>query len=96
MIFKTFGKEQMLPLILFIAGFMSRLAAGFSPTIFESGSRTAFFFYMTIIAVTLMLIRKLFDDDVLNKTLEKRITLILVILGLFTYMAVFAIVFVMF
>ena len=96
MIFKTFGKEQLLPLILFIAGFMSRLAAGFSPTIFESGSRTAFFFYMTIIAVTLMLIRKLFEDDVLNKTLEKRITLILVILGLFTYMAVFAIVFVMF
>ena len=49
MIFKTFGKEQLFPLILFIAGFMSRLAVGFSPTIFASGSRTAFFLYITII-----------------------------------------------
>lgn len=43
-----------------------------------------------------MLIKKLFDENALNKTLEKRITIILVILGLFTYMGVFAIVFVMF
>ena len=96
MIFKTFGKEQLFPLILFIAGFMSRLAVGFSPTVFASGSRTALFFYITIITVTLMLIKKLFDENALNKTLEKRITIILVILGLFTYMGVFAIVFVMF
>ena len=75
MIFKTFGKEQLLPLILFIVGFMSRLAVGFSPTIFASGSRTAFFFYMTIITVTLMLIKKLFDENALNKTLEKRMTM---------------------
>lgn len=96
MIFKIFGKEQLFPLILFIVGFISRLAVGFSPTIFASGSRTAFFFYTTIIAVTLMLIKKLFDENTLNKTLEKRMTTILVILGLFTYMGVFAIVFVMF
>ena len=96
MIFKIFGKEQLFPLILFIVGFISRLAVGFSPTIFASGSRTAFFFYITIIAVTLMLIKKLFDENTLNKTLEKRMTIILVILGLFTYMGVFAIVFVMF
>ena len=96
MIFKTFGKEQLFPLVLFIAGFMSRLAVGFSPTIFASGSRTAFFFYMTIITVTLMLIKKLFDENALNKTLEKRMTILFVILGLFTYAAVFAIVYVMF
>lgn len=96
MIFKTFGKEQLFPLILFIAGFMSRLAVGFSPTIFESGSRTAFFFYMTIIAVTLMLMKKMYDENAINKSLEKRITIIFAILGLFTYIAVFGIVFVMF
>ena len=96
MIFKTFGKEQLLPLVLFIAGFMSRLAVGFSPTIFASGSRTAFFFYITIISVTLMLIKKLYDENAINKTLEKRMTIVFLILGLFTYMAVFAIVFVMF
>ncbi|WP_407431389.1 DUF6056 family protein [Methanobrevibacter sp.] len=96
MIFKTFGKEQIFPLILFIVGFITRLAVGFSPTIFASGSRTAFFFYTTIIAVTLMLIKKLFDENTLSKTSEKRITIILAILGLFTYMGVFAIVFVMF
>ena len=96
MIFKTFGKEQLFPLVLFIAGFMSRLAVGFSPTIFASGSRTAFFFYMTIITVTLMLIKKLFDEKVIDETLEKRITILFVILGLFTYAAVFAIVYVMF
>ena len=96
MIFKTFGKEQLFPLILFIIGFMTRLAVGFSPTVFASGSRTAFFFYITIITVTLMLIKKLFDENTLNKTLEKRITIILTIIGLFTYMGVFAIVYVMF
>ena len=96
MIFKTFGKEQLFPLILFIAGFMSRLAVGFSPTIFASGSRTAFFLYITIITVTLMLIKKLFDEKVIDETLEKRITILFVILGLFTYAAVFAIVYVMF
>ena len=96
MIFKTFGKEQLLPLILFIGGFLSRLAVGFSPTIFASGSRTAFFFYITIITITLMLIKKLFDENALSKTLEKRMTIILAILGLFTYIGVFAIVFVMF
>ena len=96
MIFKTFGKEQLFPLVLFIAGFMSRLAVGFSPTIFASGSRTAFFLYITIITVTLMLIKKLFDEKVIDETLEKRITILFVILGLFTYAAVFAIVYVMF
>ena len=96
MIFKTFGKEQLFPLILFIAGFMSRLAVGFSPTVFRSGSRTAFFFYITIITITLLLIKKLIDEKSINKTLEKRITIIFVILGLLTYMTVFAIVFVMF
>ena len=96
MIFKTFGKEQLFPLILFIAGFMSRLAVGFSPTIFASGSRTAFFLYITIITVTIMLIKKLFDEKVIDETLEKRITILFVILGLFTYAAVFAIVYVMF
>lgn len=96
MIFKTFGKEHLLPLVLFIAGFMSRLAVGFSPTIFESGSRTAFFFYITIIAVTLMLIKNLYDENSLNKTWEKRIKIIFAILGLFTYFAVFGIVLVMF
>ena len=96
MIFKTFGKEQLFPLILFIGGFISRLAVGFSPTIFASGSRTAFYFYITIITVILMLIKKLCDENTINKTLEKRITIIFAILGLFTYITVFAIVFVMF
>ena len=75
---------------------MSRLAVGFSPTIFASGSRTAFYFYITIITVILMLIKKLCDENTINKTLEKRITIIFAILGLFTYITVFAIVFVMF
>lgn len=92
MLFKIFGKEQLLPLVLFIGGFMTRLAVGFSPTIFASGSRTAIFFYITIIAVTLMVVKKLFDENTLNKTLQKRITILLVVIGLFTYMAVFAIV----
>lgn len=96
MIFKTFGNKQLLPLLLFACGFMSRLAVGFSPTIFESGSRTAFFFYMTIIAVTLMLINKMYDENAISETLEKRMKIIFGILGLLTYTAVFAIVFVMF
>lgn len=96
MLFKTFGKEYLTPLILFIAGFMSRLVVGFSPTIFESGSRTAFFFYITIIAVTLMLIKKLYDDKRISKVNSRRIKIIFAALGFLTYMGVFAIVYVMF
>ncbi|WP_462316116.1 DUF6056 family protein [Methanobrevibacter sp.] len=96
MIFKTFGKKQLLPLVLFAAGFLSRFAVGFSPTIFESGSRTAFFFYMTIIAVVLMLIRKLYDENSISDVWEKRMKIAFAALGLLTYFAVFAIVCVMF
>ena len=96
MIFKTFGKKQLLPLVLFATGFLSRLAVGFSPTIFESGSRTAFFFYMTIIAVVLMLIRKLYEENSISDVWEKRMKIAFAALGLFTYFAVFAIVCVMF
>lgn len=96
MIFRSFGKKWLFPLILFIAGFMSRLAVGFSPTIFESGSRTAFFFYIAIIAVALMLIKKLYDENCINEVWEKRMKIIFAVLGLFTYIAVFGIVYVMF
>ena len=96
MLLKTFGSKYLTPLILFIAGFMSRLVVGFSPTIFASGSRTAFFFYITIITVTLMLIKKLYDDGNINEVWNRRIKIIFTIIGLLTFMGVFAIVFVMF
>lgn len=96
MIFKTFGKEYLLPLFLFLGGFVSRLAVGFSPTVFESGPRTAFFFYMIIIMITLMLIKKLYDDGNINEIWDKRLKIIFTILGIFTFLAVFAIIIVMF
>jgi hypothetical protein len=96
MIFKTFTKDHLFPLLLFILGFLSRLVVGFSPTVFESGPRTALFFYIIMIAITIMLIKKLYDENAINEVWEKRIKVIFAVLGLFTYMAVFAIVFVMF
>ena len=46
MLAMSYKNERFFPLMLFIAGFMSRLIIGFSPTVFVSGPRTAFFFYM--------------------------------------------------
>ncbi len=89
-------KDYMLPAVLFIIGFLSRLVVGFSPTVFASGSRTAFFFYMIIIMISLMLIKELYSNGAINGIWDRRIKIIFLILGLLTYFGVFAIVFVMF
>ena len=67
--------KKIFPLILFCAGFISRFIMGFSPEVFSSGARTAFYFYMILIMLILMLINKLYNENIINK---KVVILILV------------------
>lgn len=70
MLFKTFDKK-LFPVILFGAGFISRFIMGFSPEVFSSGARTIFYFYLSLIMLILMLINKLYDEERINKKIEK-------------------------
>ena len=55
LICKTFGKNFLLPLIIYLAGFTSRFIIGFSPTIYASGARTMIFFYFSILSLMIMI-----------------------------------------
>lgn len=46
-------KEAFLQLVILAAGFVSRVMMGFSPTIYASGDRTALFYSMAVLLVTM-------------------------------------------
>ncbi len=81
-------------LILFLAGFMSKFVTGFSPTVFASGPRTLVFFYFILIAITLKMIVKLFDEGRISAEWDRRMTLSFIILAGVNYLLVFGIVFI--
>ena len=81
-------------LILFLAGFMSKFVTGFSPTVFASGPRTLVFFYFILIAITLKMIVKLFDEGRITAKWDRRMTLSFIVLAGINYVLVFGIVFI--
>ena len=81
-------------LILFLAGFMSKFVTGFSPTVFASGPRTLVFFYFLLIAITLKMIVKLFDEGRIGSEWDRRMTLSFIVLAGVNYLLVFGIVFI--
>ena len=90
MIVKAFPKN-LFPLFIFLGGFLSRFIVGFSPVIFPSGARVTIFLYFALIAITLMLIKNLYDENrILDKwqfILEKT----LLVIAVLNYLIVFAI-----
>lgn len=62
--------DNLLPLIIFGASLASRVMMGFSPTIFASVDRTAFFMYIGIIILSFMLFKYIYDN-VTKKDLRK-------------------------
>ena len=48
-------EHKLLPPLIFLAGFASRMLLSFSPTLFASGTRTMFLFYMSMIILVYML-----------------------------------------
>lgn len=95
MLLETYEKK-IFPLILFGAGFISRFIMGFSPEVFSSGERTAFYFYMILIMLILMLIKKLYDENIINKQVEDSITIVFLILATIEYIYTFLLIFVRF
>lgn len=88
MLYKVFSKN-LFPMIVFIAGFMSRFIMGFSPTIFASGTRTMFFFYMALILLALMLINKLLEENLIDGRKNTIINIIFIAFALLNYINVF-------
>ena len=89
MLFITYGKKNLFPLILFIAGFMSRFIIGFSPTIFASGFRTALYLYLIIIMLTLMLISKLYEEKRITNKWDMVLKVTFIVISIYTYVNTF-------
>ena len=85
MLLKIFGKNNLFPLVLFIAGFMSRFIMGFSPTVFASSSRTSIFFYMILISLILLLITELYKYDKINKKYEQILKIVCILSATVSY-----------
>lgn len=95
-LFKVYGKNYLLPVFLFIGGFLSRLMMGFTPTVFASGYRAMFFFYAILIMLILMLIKNLLDDGRINDKWQSIIKKVFMVLAILNFLFVFVIVFVMY
>lgn len=91
MLFKVFGLKGV---IIFIAGFLSKFVGAFSPTVFVSGPRTMMFFYFMLIALILMIVVNLFDEDKIDERWDRLMTLSFAALAVVNYVLVFVIVFV--
>lgn len=89
MLLVIFKSKKLLPIIIFLAGIASRFILGFSPTVFASGTRTAYMLYMAIIAVILFVVYKLIDEKKINKNGITWLFSCLIIIAMFNYMNIF-------
>lgn len=92
MLYIIYGKENLFPLIFFMAAFMSRFIIGFSPTVFASGPRTAFFLNMMLIMLILMLINKLYDEKRINDKWERIIIVSFIVIAIYSYVNTFIVI----
>lgn len=92
MLVRAFPKKW-LPLFIFLGGFVSRFIVGFSPVIFPSGARVTIFFYIALITITLMIIKKFYDEKLLPSRGEFILEKAILIIGALNYLIVFAITF---
>ena len=96
MLYRNYGGNDLFPTLLFMAGFISSLIIGFSPSVFVSGPRTTIFFYIILITLTLMLIKKLYDDEIINTKWETIILWVFIILAGLSYIIALGITIVMY
>lgn len=79
LIFVVFGTRQLLPQFIFLGGACSHFIMGWSPTVFASGTRTAFFLYMALIMVCIFMINKLHKEDKMTDKMRMILMAILAI-----------------
>ena len=89
MLLVIFKEKNLLPTILFLIGVASRFIIGFSPTIFISGNRTAFFLSMAILVNILFIIYKLYEDKKIKKQYDIILKSTLLVLAVLNYLNIF-------
>ncbi|AXX64838.1 hypothetical protein DS830_04840 [Bombilactobacillus bombi] len=82
-------EDRILSLTLLIGGVMSRIAMGFSPTIWISNLRTYSPLFGCIFLILIMLIKKLFFNDYCGKQQKINIITIFIIFGCFNTLSLF-------
>ena len=93
MLVKAFPKN-LFPVFIFIGGFISRFIVGFSPVVFPSGARVTIFFYFALIALILMIVKKLYDENAIPTKWQSILEKTFLIIGILNYLIVFAISFI--
>ena len=93
MLVKAFPKN-LFPVFIFLGGFISRFIVGFSPVVFPSGARVTIFFYFALIALILMIVKKLYDENAIPTKWQSILEKTFLILGILNYLIVFAISFI--
>ncbi len=81
MLLVIFKGKQWLPIFVLLAGFASRFLIGFSPTIFVSGARTAFFLYMSLLIVGMFVLVKMYEDKKISQNYNLLLKSILTLLA---------------
>lgn len=89
MILVIFKDKHLLPLFIFLAGICSRLIIGFSPTVFASGARTAFFLYMSLISTMIFVINKLYLEKKDTKSIQIIILSVIIFFAVANYINTF-------
>lgn len=73
-------------IIVFMAGFASRMLMGFSPTVFISGQRTMIYLEFAMIIVSILIWQELIKkSDKTDKKIQKRTEVLIKSLGVFQY-----------
>lgn len=84
---KIFKDKWLFPVLLLLIGCGTRLLMGFSPTIFDSGSRTTIFLYFSILFLIIMLLKN--NKDIFQKKTAYCLYTTMIIFGIINYILTF-------
>lgn len=82
LLWKIFNNK--LYFLIFLAGFLSRVMMGFSPTIFASSTRTMLYLDFSMIILTFILFKEIDDSKIIKKKINY-IFYVVVIISVFTF-----------
>ena len=92
LLYKLFTIKKLLPVFIFIGGFLSSFITCLSPTVIISITRTSYFFYMLLIILILFIIEKMYEEKKINNKNELLLFVILFALAIYNCINIFLVI----
>ena len=92
LLYKLFTIKNLLPIFIFIGGFLSSFVTCLSPTVIISITRTSYFFYMLLIILILLIIEKMYKEKKINNKNELLLFVILFALAIYNCINIFLVI----